>query len=144
METSKAAPIAFNWYYYFNWFFQQIARDSLYFLGYFPTTVIEFLLTIFSHGGNLNKLIFDKAPLFTAVWSEVFLRERHITPWNSSIYYPHASEKTEHFNWVLKECLQTADLEGKPCKWFAIDFLQDQWETWHEAKQLSATAPVSE
>lgn len=75
--------------------------------------------------------------------SEVFLRERSIKIGNSSIYYPHAKEKMEHFNWVLKELLQTADLEGKPCKSFAIDFLQDWWETGHEATPLSATALVT-
>lgn len=117
-------PTAFNRYYYYNWFLQQIDSNSLYFLGCFPTIVIEFLLAIFSCEGNLSKLISDKAPLSTAVQCEVFLKERHIKPWNYPIYYPHANEKMEYFNWVLKDCLQTADLEGKPCKSFAIDLLQ--------------------
>ena len=109
---------------YYNWFLQQIDSNSLYFLGCFPTIVIEFLLAIFSCEGNLSKLISDKAPLSTAVQCEVFLKERHIKPWNYPIYYPHANEKMEYFNWVLKDCLQAADLEGKPCKSFAIDLLQ--------------------
>lgn len=35
VETPKTTPTAFNWYYYFKWFLQQRASNSLYFLGYF-------------------------------------------------------------------------------------------------------------
>ena len=86
-------------------------------------TVIKFLTAVFSREGNPWELISDNGSQFVSTEFETFLQERHIKHCRSSIYYPQANGEIERFNRVFKDCLHTANLEGKPWKSFRPDFL---------------------
>ncbi|KAJ8364452.1 hypothetical protein SKAU_G00132830 [Synaphobranchus kaupii] len=94
-------------------------------------TVIKFLSTVFSHEGNPLELVTDNGPQFISTEFETFLADRDIKHCRSSVYYPQANGEIERFNRVLKDCLQTADIEGQPWKSFATDFLHTYRATPH-------------
>ena len=87
-------------------------------------TVINFLTTVFSCEGNPWELISDNGSQFVSTEFETFLQERNIKHCHSSMYYPQANGEMERFNRVFKDCLHTANLEGKFWKSFVPNFLQ--------------------
>ena len=76
-------------------------------------TVIAFLSVVFSREGNPLELV-----TFVSAEFEAFLAAQDITHCRSSIYYPQSNGGVERWNRVLKDCLQTADIEGRPWKPF--------------------------
>ena len=100
-------------------------------------TVIAFLSAVFSHEGNPLELVTDNGPSFVSAEFEVFLAARDITYCRSSIYYPQSNGEVERWNRVLKDCLQTADIEGWPWKPFATDFLLTYRAALHAPTRVS-------
>ncbi|XP_051784491.1 uncharacterized protein K02A2.6-like [Erpetoichthys calabaricus] len=100
-------------------------------------TIIHFLCTIFSREGNPLEIVTDNGSQFTSSDFEAFLSDRDIIHTRSSVYYPQANGEIERFNRVLKDCLQTANIEGKPWKSFVTEFLQIYRATVHAVTQKS-------
>ena len=86
--------------------------------------VIKFLTIVFSREGNPWELISDNGSQLDSTEFETFLWERNIKHGHRPIYYPQANGEIERFNRVFKNCLHTANLEGKPWKSFVPNFLQ--------------------
>ena len=100
-------------------------------------SVITFLSTIFSREGNPQEIVSDNGTQFVSTEFEAFLADRDIKHCRSSVYYPQANGEIERFNRVLKDCLQTADIEKRPWKPFATAFLHTYRATPHAVTQMS-------
>ena len=100
-------------------------------------TAIKFLSTVFSREGNPIELVTDNGSAFVSAEFEAFLASRDIKHCRSSIYYPRCNGEVERWNRCLKDCLQTADIEGKPWKQFTTDFLFSYRATPHAITQVS-------
>lgn len=100
-------------------------------------TIIQFLTAAFSREGNPREIVSDNGAQFTSTEFGEFLKEREIVHLKASVYYPRANGEVERFNRVLKDCLQTASIQGTPWKSFIRSFLMDYRATPH------ATAGVS-
>lgn len=88
-------------------------------------------MTVFTREGNPEELVSDNGPQFISAEFSEFLRERNISHFRSAVYYPRANGEVERFNRVLKECLQTASIQGEPWKTFTQTFLMDYRSTPH-------------
>ena len=88
------------------------------------TTVIKFLLKVFSTEGNPKELISDNGSQFTSQEFETFLKDRDITHRNSAVSYPQVNGEIERFNRSLKESLLIVNIEREDWKTFTMDFLQ--------------------
>ncbi|KAL6478460.1 hypothetical protein MHYP_G00142950 [Metynnis hypsauchen] len=93
-------------------------------------TVIQFLTTVFSREGNPKELVSDNGPQFSTTFSD-FMKTRGILHLKSAVYYPRANREAERFSRVLKDCLQTASIQGNPWKSFTQAFLMDYRATPH-------------
>ena len=100
-------------------------------------TVIAFLSAVFSREGNPLELVTDNGPSFVSAEFKAFLAAPDITHCRSSIYYPQSNGEVERWNRVLKDCLQTADIEGRPWKLFVTNFLLTYRATPHASTQAS-------
>ncbi|KAI2664029.1 hypothetical protein H4Q32_002146 [Labeo rohita] len=85
--------------------------------------VTDFLATTFSRFGNPVEIVTDNGVQFTSLTFAEFLTRRNIKHVRTSLYFPQANGAVEHMNHVLKDCVQTASLEGKPWKTLVRDFL---------------------
>lgn len=88
-------------------------------------TVIAFFSAVFSR--ECNPLELDNGPPFVSAEFEAFLAAQDITHCRSSIYYPQSNGEVERWNRVLKDCLQTADIEvghGSPLSRTSSSFLE--------------------
>ena len=117
--------------YYSKW--PEVAFTS----GVTSATAIKFLSTVFSREGNPIELVTDNGSAFVSAEFEAFLASRDIKHCRSSIYYPRCNGEVERWNRCLKDCLQTADIEGKPWKQFTTDFLFSYCATPHAITQVS-------
>lgn len=79
-------------------------------------TVIDFLATTFSRVGNLVEIVTDNGVQFASLTFAEFLTSRNIKHVRTSLYFPQANGTVERINRVLKDCVQTASLEGKFAK----------------------------
>lgn len=100
-------------------------------------TIVSFLSTVFSQNGNPIELVTDNGPSFVSAKFEAFLAARDITHRRSSIYNPQSCGEVERWNTVLKDCLQTADIEEQPWKSFVSNFLFTYRATPHTDSSLS-------
>lgn len=100
-------------------------------------TVMTFLATVFSREGNPLELVSDNGSQFVSAEFEAFLADRNIKHCRSSVYYPQANGEIERFNRVFKDCLQTANIEGKPLKPFVTEFLHTYRATAHAVTSVS-------
>lgn len=99
--------------------------------------VIKFLSTVFSREGNPLELVTDNGSVFVSAEFEAFLASRDIKHYRSSVYYPQCNGEIERWNRVLKDCLQTADIERRPWKQFVTDFLFTYRATPHSLTEVS-------
>ena len=81
-------------------------------------TIIQFLTAIFYREGNPKTLISDNGPQFLSAEFADFLKESGIQHLRSSVHYPRANGEVERFNRSVKDCLQTAAIQGEPWKSF--------------------------
>lgn len=79
-------------------------------------TVTEFLATTFSRFGNPVEIVTENCVQFTSFAFAEFLTSRNIKHVRTSLYFTQANGAVERMNRVLKDCVQTANLEGKPWK----------------------------
>lgn len=79
-------------------------------------TVIDFLAMTFSHLGNPLENVTDNDVQFTLFAFADFLVSRNIKHVYTSLCFPQANGAVERMNLVLKDCVQTTSLEGKPWK----------------------------
>lgn len=100
-------------------------------------TIIQFLTTIFSREGNPKTLISDNGPQFLSAEFADFLKESGIQHLRSSVYYPRANGEVERFNRCVKDCLQTASIQGEPWKSFLRTYLRDYRATPHSTTGVS-------
>lgn len=100
-------------------------------------SIIKFLSIVFSREGNPLELVTDNGSVFVSAEFESFLASRDIKHLRSSVYYPQCNGEVERWNRVLKDCLQTADIEGRPWKQFVTDFLFSYRATPHSLTQVS-------
>uniref|UniRef100_A0A3B3T9U7 Gypsy retrotransposon integrase-like protein 1 n=1 Tax=Paramormyrops kingsleyae TaxID=1676925 RepID=A0A3B3T9U7_9TELE len=100
-------------------------------------TVIKFLSAVFSREGYPLEVVSDNGPQFVSGEFTAFLAERDIKHCRSSVYYPQANGEIERFNRVLKDCLQTADIDGKPWMSFVTEFLHTYRATPHAVTKIS-------
>lgn len=100
-------------------------------------TIIQFLIATFSREGNPKELVSDNGTQFTSAEFTNFLKQRGIVHLKSSLYYPRANGEVERFNRVLKDCLQTASIQGTPWKPFTRSFLMDYRATPHSTTGVS-------
>ncbi len=101
------------------------------------TTVIAFLSAVFSCEGNPLELVTDNGPSFVSAEFEAFLAAQDITHCSSSIYYPQSNGEVGRWIRALQDCLQTADIEGRPWKPFVTNFLLTYRVTPHALTQVS-------
>ncbi|KAL0172252.1 hypothetical protein M9458_032563, partial [Cirrhinus mrigala] len=94
-------------------------------------TVTDFLATTFSWFGNPVEIVTDTGVQFTSLTFAEFLTSRNIKHVRTSLYFPQANGAVECMNHVLKDCVQTASLEGKPWKTSVRDFLLHYRTTLH-------------
>src|SRR4029434_3448022 len=100
-------------------------------------TIIQFLTTVFSREGNPKDLISDNGPQFLSADFSDFLKKRGIQHMRSSVYYPRANGEVERFNRCVKDCLQTASIQGEPWKPFLRTYLMDYRATPHSTTGVS-------
>ncbi|KAI4903715.1 hypothetical protein NFI96_030773, partial [Prochilodus magdalenae] len=100
-------------------------------------TIIQFLTAIFSREGNPRTLISDNGPQFLSAEFADFLKECGIRHLRSSVYYPRANGEVERFNRSVKDCLQTASIQGEPWKSFLRTYLRDYRATPHSTSGVS-------
>ena len=98
-------------------------------------TIIQFLTAIFSREGNPRTLISDNGPQFLSAEFADFLKECGIRHLRSSVYYPRANGEVERFNRSVKDCLQTASIQGEPWKSFLRIYLRDYRATPHSTSR---------
>lgn len=79
----------------------------------------------------------DNGTQFTSTEFKEFLKQRGIVHLRASVYYPRANGEVERFNRVLKDCLQTASIQGMPWKSFTRSFLMDYRATPHATTGVS-------
>lgn len=80
------------------------------------TSVATFLASVFSHEGNPCTIVTDNSlQFFSSVFTD-FLKEHGIKHIRFSVYHPQANDCSEHFNSVLKNSIQLAELHEKPWK----------------------------
>ena len=99
--------------------------------------IIHFLTAIFSREGHVHQIVSDNGPQFTSAEFKDFLKQREITHIRASVYYPRANGEVERWNRVLKDCLQTASIQGTPWKSFIRSFLMDYRATPHATTGVS-------
>ncbi len=63
--------------------------------------------------------------------SSDFLAERGVKHIRCSVYWPQANGAVERWNRVLKDCFQVAEMQQRPWKQAATDFLQNYRATPH-------------
>ena len=100
-------------------------------------TIIQFLIATFSREGNPKELVSDIGTEFTSAEFINFLKQRGIMHLKSSLYYPCANGEVERFNRMLKDCLQTASIQGTPWKPITRSFLMDYRATPHSTTGVS-------
>ncbi|KAK7877730.1 hypothetical protein WMY93_030544 [Mugilogobius chulae] len=100
-------------------------------------TIIQFLTAVFSREENPKTLISDNGPQFLSSEFAVFLKEHGIQHLRSSVYYPRANGEVERFNRCVKDCLQTASIQGEPWKSFLRTYLRDYRATPHSTTGVS-------
>lgn len=110
-----------------------MARSSIY-LRCYVCYCHALLSAVFSREGNPLELVTDNGPSFVF---EAFLAAQEITHCHSSIYYPQSNGEVERWNRVLKDGLQTADMEGQQWMPFVTDFLLTYRATPHALTQVS-------
>lgn len=98
--------------------------------------VIQFLTSVFAYEMNPKELVSDNGPQFIFSEFSEFLRERDIHHFRSAVYHPRANGEVERFNRVLKDCLQTASIQGEPWKSFIQTFLMNYRSTPHATTGL--------
>ncbi|CAI5683364.1 unnamed protein product [Oreochromis niloticus] len=100
-------------------------------------TIIQFLSVVFSREGNPKTLISDNGSQFLSAEFADFLKSRGIQHLRSSVYYPRANGEVERFNRCVKDCLQTASIQGQPWKSFLRTYLMDYRATPHSTTGVS-------
>lgn len=100
-------------------------------------TIIQFLSVVFSREGNPKTLISDNGSQFLSAEFTDFLKSRGIQHLRSSVYYPRANGEVERFNRCVKDCLQTASIQGQPWKSFLRTYLMDYRATPHSTTGVS-------
>ena len=99
--------------------------------------IIQFLTAVFSREGNVKEIVSDNGVQFTSAEFKDYLKQRGIAHLRVSVYYPRANGEVERFNKVLKDCLQTASIQGIPWKSFIRSFLMDYRATPHATTGVS-------
>lgn len=83
------------------------------------------------HFGNPLEIVTDSGVQFTYLAFADFLANRNIKNACTFLYFPQANETVECMNCVLKDCVLTASLEGKPWKTSVRDFMLHYHATPH-------------
>ncbi len=99
--------------------------------------VIKLLTSVFSRFGNPQYLVSDNGCQFRSVEFAEFLKKRNIQHICTSVYHPVANGAIERFHRVLKSCIQSAIVSGKPWNPIVTQFLQVYRAISHAATGLS-------
>lgn len=82
---------------------------------------------------NPHCIVSDNGCQFKSVEFAEFLKARDIQHIHTSVYHPAANGDIKRFHWVLKSCIQSAILSGKPWKSTVKEFLPTYHATPHSA-----------
>lgn len=93
--------------------------------------ITTFLSSVFAREGDPCSVVTDNGSQFCSTDFSVFLKERGIQHFRTSVYHAQANGAVECFNRVLKDCIRQAETQHQPWKKQVTAFLHHYRATPH-------------